>query len=209
MFGIRTKIETAALKVRWRRLNPHNYTVAATLFDPSKVTVGKKTYGQLNINLGTNPKRTIKIGSYCSIAPNVNFIINQHNYRFFSSWPWQVYEYNERYYDWERKTNIVVEDDVWIGQGATILGGAHLRQGCVVGANTVVSKEVPPYAIYAGGRIIKYRFSPYICEKLNQIDYSKFDDTVTEKIKGWHRIEINEENIAEFMRLVPKKQEVD
>lgn len=208
MFGIKTKIEAAAFKLRWRQLNTDNYTVAATLFDPSKVTVGKKTYGQLNINLGTNPKRTIEIGSYCSIAPNVNFIINQHNYRFFSSWPWQVYEFDERYYDWERKTNIVVEDDVWIGQGATILGGAILRQGCVIGANAIVSKEIPPYAIYGGGKIIKYRFSPDICEKLDRIDYSKFDEAVTEKIRGWHRVEINEENIDEFMKLVPIKQEV-
>ena len=208
MFGIKTKIETAAFKLRWRQLNTDNYTVAATPFDPSKVTVGKKTYGQLNINLGTNPKRTIEIGSYCSIAPNVNFIINQHNYRFFSSWPWQVYEFDERYYDWERKTNIVVEDDVWIGQGATILGGAILRQGCVIGANAIVSKEIPPYAIYGGGKIIKYRFSPDICEKLDRIDYSKFDEAVTEKIRGWHRVEINEENIDEFMKVVPIKQEV-
>lgn len=83
----------------------------------------------MNINLGTNPERRVIIGNYCSIAPNVQFIINPHNYKFFSSWGWQIYEYNERWYGWENKTKIIVEDDVWIGQGALILGGAILHQG--------------------------------------------------------------------------------
>jgi acetyltransferase-like isoleucine patch superfamily enzyme len=175
------------------------------LFDEQKVSVGKKSYGELNINLGTNPNRTVEIGNFCSIAPGVQFIINPHNYRFFSSWGWQIYEYSERYYDWEKKTSILVEDDVWIGQGAMILGGAILHQGCVIGAGSVVNCEVPPYAIYADHKIIKYRFSQEVCKKLEKIDYSKFDKTVIELIKGWHKIEINESNIDELMKLVPLK----
>lgn len=205
MFGIGTKVKTVLFKVKWKRLNQHNYTIPMNLFDLEKVKVGRKTYGELHINLGTNPKRTVQIGSFCSIAPNVSFVINPHNYRFFSSWGWQIYEYNERNYDWEKKTSIVVEDDVWIGQGATILGGAVLRQGCVVGANTVVSGEVPPYAIYAGGKIIKYRFDPEVCEKLNQIDYSRVDAAKIQEIKGWHRIEINKDNVDELIKLMPLK----
>ena len=102
-------------------------------------------------NIGTNPARTISIGNFCSIAPNVNFLINPHNYKFFSTWGWQRFCYNELNYDWESKTHIIVEDDVWIGQAATILGGVTLHQGCVIGAGSVVTKNVPPYAIYAGG----------------------------------------------------------
>lgn len=205
MFGIGTKLKTILFKIKWKRINQHNYTIPMNLFDPEKVKVGRKTYGELHINLGTNPNRTVKIGSFCSIAPNVSFVINPHNYRFFSSWGWQIYEYNERNYDWEKKTSIVVEDDVWIGQGATILGGAVLRQGCVVGANAVVSSEVPPYAIFAGGKIIKYRFDPEVCDKLNKIDYSKVDTAKIQEIKGWHRIEINKDNVDELIKLMPLK----
>ena len=205
MFGIGIKIKTILFKIKWKKLNQHNYTIPMSLFDPDKVKVGRKTYGELHINLGTNPKRIVEIGSFCSIAPNVSFVINPHNYRFFSSWGWQIYEYNERNYDWETKTSIIVEDDVWIGQGATILGGAVLRQGCVVGANSVVSCEVPPYAIYAGGRIIKYRFSSEVCAKLNQIDYSKVDAKKIKEIKGWHRIEINDGNVDDLMKIMPIK----
>ncbi len=206
MFGVKKTIKMVLLKQKWRKLNSHNLTIANSLFNPEQVKVGKKTYGELNISLGTNPKRTIKIGDYCSIAPDVCFIINPHNYKFFSTWGWQIYEYHERYYDWEKKTSIIIEDDVWIGKGATILGGAVLRQGCVIGANSVVSSEIPPYAIYAGGRIIKYRFSEQICKKLLQIDYSKFDDGIIKKLQGWHRIEITEDNIDKMLEILPLKE---
>ena len=205
MFGIKKTIKTMLFKRKWKKMNSHNLTIANSLFNPDQVKVGKKTYGELNISLGTNPKRSIQIGSFCSIAPEVNFIINPHNYKFFSTWGWQIYEYHERNYEWEKKTSIVVEDDVWIGHGATILGGAILHQGCVIGANTIVSCEVPPYAIYAGGKIIKYRVSQEICQKLNQIDYSRIDSSIIDKIKGWHREEITEENVSALLSVLPLK----
>lgn len=206
MFGIKNRLKIIYFQQKWRKLNSHNYTIAASLFDEYQVSVGQKTYGELNINLGTNPERSVSIGNFCSIAPGVQFIINPHNYRFFSSWGWQIYEYHERWYGWEKKTNIVVEDDVWIGQGAVILGGAVLHQGCVIGAGSVVSCEIPPYAIYAGHKIIKYRFTSDICRKLEQIDYSKFDQNVIDKVKGWHKVEITEANVDEFLNLVPLKE---
>ena len=54
--------------------------------------------------------------------------------------------------------NITIEDDVWIGARAIILGGARIGAGAVVGAAAVVKEEVPPYAIFAGnpGRIVGY-----------------------------------------------------
>lgn len=45
---------------------------------------------------------------------------------------------------------IVVEDDVWIGANVVLLDGAILRQGCVVGAGSVVRGELAPYSVNAG-----------------------------------------------------------
>lgn len=55
----------------------------------------------------------------------------------------------------------MIEEDVWIGFGAIILAGAHLGRGCVVGAGTIVNKEVPPYSIVVGptAKIIKKKFT--------------------------------------------------
>lgn len=45
---------------------------------------------------------------------------------------------------------IVIEDDCWIGMGSRIIAGAYLHKGCVIGAGSVVNKEVPEYEIWAG-----------------------------------------------------------
>jgi acetyltransferase-like isoleucine patch superfamily enzyme len=53
----------------------------------------------------------------------------------------------------------VIGHDVWIGEGARILRSVCLGHGCVVAAGSVVTKDVPPYAIVAGvpAKIIRYR----------------------------------------------------
>lgn len=54
---------------------------------------------------------------------------------------------------------VIIEDDVWIGAGAKILSGITVGKGAVIGANAVVTSDIPPYAIVGGvpARIIKYR----------------------------------------------------
>jgi acetyltransferase-like isoleucine patch superfamily enzyme len=57
---------------------------------------------------------------------------------------------------------IVIEDDVWIGSGAKILGGSHIACGCVIAANAVVKGATVPYGVYGGipARLIKMRGEP-------------------------------------------------
>ena len=45
---------------------------------------------------------------------------------------------------------IVIDDDVWIGSNCTITAGVHIGTGSIVGANSVVTKDVPPYSIVGG-----------------------------------------------------------
>jgi len=47
----------------------------------------------------------------------------------------------------ESRGGIVIEDDVWIGANCVILDGAHLRQGCVVAAGSIVRGEIAAYSI--------------------------------------------------------------
>ena len=61
---------------------------------------------------------------------------------------------------WEQnKTGITVEDDVWIGANSVILPGVHINKGAIIGAGSVVTKDIPPYAIAVGNpaKVIKYR----------------------------------------------------
>ena len=45
---------------------------------------------------------------------------------------------------------IVIEDDVWLGFNATILKGVKIGRGAIIGAGTIVTSDIPPYAIVAG-----------------------------------------------------------
>jgi acetyltransferase-like isoleucine patch superfamily enzyme len=57
----------------------------------------------------------------------------------------------------EELEQIVIGDDVWIAQGATVLGAVSIGEGAIVGARAVVTKDVPPYTVVAGNpaRVIK------------------------------------------------------
>jgi len=70
---------------------------------------------------------------------------------------------------------IIVEDDVWIGTRVIILSGIRIGQGAIIGAGSVVTKDVPPYAIVGGdpARVIKYRFDEETVKQLIKIDFSR------------------------------------
>ena len=57
-------------------------------------------------------------------------------------------------YFWDGKRGkdgtCIVEDDVWIGHGATIVGGIQIGKGSIIAAGSVVTKDVPPCEIWAG-----------------------------------------------------------
>lgn len=57
--------------------------------------------------------------------------------------------------------DVIVEEDVWIGINVTLLAGAHIGRGAIIGAGAVVRGEVPPYAVVIGNpaRIIKFKWS--------------------------------------------------
>lgn len=88
---------------------------------------------------------------------------------------------------------IKIQNDVWIGHGAFIRPGVIIGHGAIVAAQSVVTKDVPPYAVVGGNpaRVIKYRFASEIIERLlacqwwtrapwqlNGIDISRPEQTI-------------------------------
>ena len=63
--------------------------------------------------------------------------------------------------------------DVWIGDGAVVMPGVKIGTGAVVGANAVVTRDVPPYAVVAGlpAKILRYRFPAEISSRLLNSSY--------------------------------------
>ena len=126
----------------------------------------------------SNREARLTIGNFCSIAPAVAFILSsEHAAGYVSTFPFLV-KYGFADCEALSKGDICVEDDVWIGYGATILSGVRIGQGAIVAAGAVVTKDVPPYAVVAGvpAKIIKYRFPAEIIEELLKVDYSRLSD---------------------------------
>lgn len=194
-------IKTFVYKKRWRKKNSHNYTTIANLFNQDLVQVGQWTYGELNVkHYGANNER-LKIGNYCSIAEKTTFLLGgNHNYKIMSTYPMIAKILNEGY---ESLSNgkILVDDDVWIGYGATILSGVHIGQGAVVAAGSVVSKDIPPYAVVGGvpAKLIKYRFEPEMIEELLKIDYSKLTKEQIEKHINELYVELKDKRQLDWM----------
>lgn len=193
---------------KWRAKNNHNFTtIGSRIFDFDCVEVGKGSYGELNVIQFEKHNGFLKIGNYCSIAPEVVFLLDgEHRYDTLTSYPFKARFFNESG-DAQSKGCITLGDDVWIGYSAIIISGVHIGQGAVVAAGAVVTKDVPPYAIVGGvpAKVIKYRFEPKLIEELLKIDYNKLTKEVVEAHVDELYIELTDEKQLDWM---PKKKEI-
>lgn len=123
------------------------------------------------------------VGSYCSIADNVSLGTTFHPKSFLSTHPFCYFEPsklsgNKKQVYFEYKKPVKVGNDVWIGKSAIVMDGVTIGDGAIVGANAVVTKDVPPYAIVAGvpAKIIKYRFDEETIKDLLEIKWWELDE---------------------------------
>ena len=139
---------------------------------------------------------SIDFGRFCSIAPGCAIYEVNHvserctTYNIFrnlifadpsSSNIWS----GDLKYDIVSKGSIVVGNDVWIGTQSCITSGVTIGDGAIIGANSVVTTDIPPYAIAAGNpaKVIKYRFDADIIKSLLETRWWLWDD---EKIRRNH-----------------------
>lgn len=126
--------------------------------------------------IGINSSLYGKVGRYCSIAGNVKTVLGVHPTKDFVSTHPTFFslkkqnghtfvteqKFNEaKYADETNKYNVVIGNDVWIGDSALLMSGISIGDGAIIAAGAVVTKDVPPYAIVGGvpARVIRYRFS--------------------------------------------------
>lgn len=163
----------------WRHRNRHNLTtLKGDYFPLDNVVVGNMTYGSIHAICFDASKESLKIGNYCSIADEVVFLLGGgHRLDTLSTYPFRSKFFSE--VQASTKGPIVVEDDVWIGYGATILSGVTLGKGCVVGARALVCSDVPPYSVVVGvpAKIIKFRFDECLREDLIGFNYDYIDQS--------------------------------
>lgn len=95
--------------------------------------------------------RGVRIGSNVMMGPECLFYTSQHQFN----------PETRRFEGYTDIKPIVIEDDVWIGRRAIIMGGVTIGKGAVIGAAAVVTKDVPPYTIAAGNpAVVKKHLLP-------------------------------------------------
>ena len=196
------QLKLARFRRQWRRCNRHNFTTAVNLFPADRVQVGKETYGPLDVHCFGNPQEELQIGSYCSIGPETVFLLGgDHRTDLISTYPFRTM-FHVADYEAETKGKVVLEDDVWLGQGVTVLSGVRIGKGACVAAGSLVNKDIPPYAIVAGvpAKVLRYRFSEKIIEKLLPLDMSKLTrEQILNHLDSVYQ-PLTEENVDEILK---------
>jgi virginiamycin A acetyltransferase len=118
------------------------------------------------------PEKLI-IGKFVQIAHGAQFITSSANHQMngFSTYPFAVFgdPWASGYQpNWPNKGDTIIGNDCWLGHESTVMPGVTIGDGVIVGAKSVVTKDVPAYAIVAGApaKVIRMRFSDEVISKL-------------------------------------------
>lgn len=123
------------------------------------------------------------IGNFCSIARECYVGGANHPIEWVTTSPCFHLKDNatgkcfaENHFEWSKKT--VIENDVWLGTRTMVLAGVTIHTGAVIGAGSVVTKDVGAYEIWAGNpaRFIRKRFDDDTIEKLLKTRWWDYSD---------------------------------
>ena len=134
------------------------------------IPIGKFTYGYRSFK----EREMHSIGSFCSIGIDQHLVQNGHNINYVSTYG-VFFDYKKDMLDADR----------------SIRSGVTIGDGAVIGAGSVITKNVAPYTVVVGGnRVIKQRFSDSIVETLLSMKWWEWDDDkIFESMKYWNNVE--------------------
>ena len=116
----------------------------------------------------THISQCTSIGKFCSIANLCTIGAQNHPLNCLTSFP-----FSEVLKEKGQQKLTDIGHDVWIGCNSVVIEGVKVGHGAAIGAGSVVTKDVPPYAIVVGNpaKVLRYRFPPDIIEGMLKIEW--------------------------------------
>lgn len=144
---------------------------------------GEWSYGKPRV-LAWNSETKLKVGKFCSFAEGVIILLGgEHKTSWVTTYPLDHFLNGDKLSRTQEGTkgDIIIGNDVWIGANSIIMSGVSIDDGAVIGAGSVVTKNIQAYAVAAGNpaRIIRKRFDDSTIQALLEI---KWWNWPTEKI---------------------------
>lgn len=154
-------------------------------------------------------KEKILIGSYSSIGQNVCIVDFNHQVDKVSSCFLNHLLFGKGYlYDIKTKGEVIIEEDVWIGSNSVILPGIRIGRGAVIGAGSVVTKDVPRYSIVHGSpaKVYAMRFDDNIIQVLEELRWWEWGTNKIEQNKKFFNYDLKSMSFSELKNMV---QQID
>lgn len=148
------------------------------------LNIDKHTYyaSNLRIDIYKGREAKVHIGKYCSIGPDVRIITGGiHPSDWISTFPFRSkWNLPNKFKDGmpTTKGDIIIGNDVWIGTGAILLSGVKIGNGAIIAAASVITKNVPAYAVVGGNpaKIIRFRFNEATILKLEELSWWDWEE---------------------------------
>lgn len=151
-----------------------------------KLSVGRYSYGTPRVvHSASDPKAQLSIGHFCSIGPGCQIYVgtaSRHYTDFITTSPISMVFGIPAGHEPSRATEgdlaVSIGSDVWIGFESVIMAGVHIGHGAVIGARSVVTHDVPPYAVVGGtpAKLIKWRFHERTIKRLLAVAWWDWPD---------------------------------
>ena len=179
-------------------------------------TFGTCSYIDLATIDNDSPEKNILVGRFCSMASHILFS-GGGNHAYINSvttYPFEAADIIAKIHRYEKtefsmktarwqynnRNQIIIGSDVCIGRYARILDGVKIGSGAIIGANTVVAKNIPPYAIAVGNpaRVVRYRFDAETIKKFMAVKWWNWD--IKKVLENVHLMNDAENFLAEHYK---------
>jgi virginiamycin A acetyltransferase len=157
-------------------------------------------------------KEKIYIGSFTSIGQNVCIVDFNHSFgRVSSSFISHLLLKESYLNDIQTKGPVIIGEDVWIGSNTVILPGITIGRGSIVGAGSIVTKDVPKYSVVFGNpaKIVSRRFEKDVIDTLEDLRWWEWDNDRIVHYKNIFNIDLKDTIIDKFTILSLIKEETE